>query len=92
MDFIELVESYKDDIVKSTQEIVRIKSVEGEGKPGMPFGEGPYNALKYALDIAEDMGFKTKNLDGYAGHADFGEGDETIGILVHLDVVPEGDG
>ncbi len=38
------------------------------------------------------MGFKTKNLDGYAGHAELGEGDETVGILVHLDVVPEGDG
>ncbi|MCR2045262.1 dipeptidase PepV [Anaerosalibacter massiliensis] len=92
MDFIELVEGYKDDIVKSTQELVSIKSVEGEPKLGMPFGEGPYQALKHVLDTANKMGFKTKNLDGYAGHADLGEGDETVGILVHVDVVPEGDG
>lgn len=38
------------------------------------------------------MGFKTKNLNSYAGYAEFGEGEETLGILVHLDVVPEGDG
>ncbi|WP_077367185.1 dipeptidase PepV [Anaerosalibacter sp. Marseille-P3206] len=92
MKFIELVESYKDDIVKSTQEIVSIKSVEGEAKPKMPFGEGAYRALEYALNLSKEMGFETKNLDGYAGYAEFGEGEETVGILVHLDVVPEGDG
>lgn len=92
MDFIELIDSYKEDIVKSTQEIIRIKSVEDEEKPNMPFGEGVYLALDYALNLAKEMGFKTKNLDNYAGHAEIGEGEETVGILVHLDVVPEGDG
>lgn len=92
MDFMELLETYKDDIVKSTQDIIKIKSVEEEEKPGMPFGEGPYEALKFALDLADEMGFETKNVDNYAGHAEIGEGDETVGILAHLDVVPEGDG
>lgn len=92
MEYLDLIESYRDDIVKSTQEIVRIKSVQGEAKSDMPFGEGPYRALKFAMSLAEEMGFKTKNLDNYAGHAEFGEGDETVGILVHLDVVPEGNG
>ncbi|QQY79226.1 succinyl-diaminopimelate desuccinylase [Keratinibaculum paraultunense] len=92
MDFIKLIDSYKYDIIKSTQEIVTIKSVEDEPKEGMPFGEGPYKALEYALNLAKQMGFKTKNLDGYVGYAEFGEGEETLGILVHLDVVPEGDG
>ncbi len=41
--------SYKEDIIKSTQEIVRIKSVEEEAKPNMPFGEGPYKALEFAF-------------------------------------------
>lgn len=92
MDFIELIDSYKEDIIKSTQEIVRIRSVEGEKKDNMPFGEGVYLALQYALNLAKDMGFKVKNIDNYAGHAELGEGDETVGVLVHLDVVPEGDG
>ena len=92
MDFVELVESYKDDIIKTTQDIVSINSVEGSEKAGMPFGEGPYKALEYALKLSEDMGFETKNLNGYAGYAEFGEGEETVGILVHLDVVPEGEG
>ena len=92
MGFINLVEGYREDIIKSTQEIVGIKSVEEEEKLNMPFGEGPYKALKFALNLAEEMGFKTKNFDGFAGHADLGEGEETVGILVHLDVVPEGEG
>ncbi|QIB27225.1 dipeptidase PepV [Caloranaerobacter azorensis] len=92
MNFEKIIDSYKDDIIKSTQELIRIKSVEGEPKPGMPFGEGPNEALEYALRLAESMGFETLNVDGYAGHADLGEGEEVVGVLVHLDVVPEGDG
>lgn len=92
MEIIKLVESYKEDIIKSTQDIVKIKSVEEEAKPNMPFGEGPYKALEFALNLCQEMGFKTKNFDGYAGHADLGNGEETVGVLVHLDVVPEGDG
>lgn len=92
MNFINLIEQYEDDMIRSTQEIISIKSVEEEEKPGMPFGEGPYKALEKALKLSEEMGFKTKNLDGYAGYAEFGEGEETVGILVHLDVVPEGEG
>lgn len=92
MEFISLVDSYKEDIIKSTQDIVRIKSIEEEAKPNMPFGEGPYKALKHVLNLSEDMGFKTKNFDNYVGHADLGQGDEIVGVLVHVDVVPEGDG
>lgn len=92
MNYINLIDSYEKNIIKSTQEIIRIKSVEAEAKPNMPFGEGPYKALEKALELSKEMGFDTKNLEGYAGYAEFGEGDETVGVLVHLDVVPEGEG
>lgn len=86
------VDILKDELVKSTQEIIKIKSTEGEPKPGMPYGEGPGKALEKALMIADSLGFKTKNVDGYVGYAEYGEGDEMVGVLGHLDVVPEGDG
>ena len=92
MNFLNLIDNYKEDIIKSTQESVKIKSVEEKPLPGMPFGEGPFKALEYVLNLSKEMGFQTKNLDGYAGYAEFGEGEETVGILSHLDVVPEGDG
>ncbi|SNS67699.1 succinyl-diaminopimelate desuccinylase [Anaerovirgula multivorans] len=91
MNFKEIVEAMRGEIIKNTQEIVRIKSVENDAKEGMPFGEGVNEALEYALNLCDDIGLKTKNFDGYAGHADLGEGEEVVGILVHLDVVPEGD-
>lgn len=89
--FTQLLENMKDEIINKTQELVQIKSVETKSKPNMPFGEGVNEALEYVLNLCDDLGFKTKNVDGYAGHADLGEGEDTIGILVHLDVVPEGD-
>ena len=88
----ELAEGYKDEIISSTQELIRIKSVAGEPKPGAPFGEGPSQALDKALEIADRLGFQTKNLDGYIGYAEFGQGEEYVAVLAHLDVVPEGEG
>ncbi|EGD49950.1 peptidase M20, partial [Thermoanaerobacter ethanolicus JW 200] len=58
----------------------------------MPYGEGVAKALDKALEIAQSLGFRTKNVDGYVGYAEYGEGEEMIGVLGHLDVVPEGDG
>jgi succinyl-diaminopimelate desuccinylase len=92
MDFNKAIEALKDELISSTQEVIRIKSVEDDPQKGMPFGKGPYDALCYVLDLGEKLGFKAKNLDGYAGHLDFGEGEEVVGVLGHLDVVPEGDG
>ena len=88
----DLAESYKDEIISSTQELIRIKSVAGEPKPGAPFGEGPSQALDKVLEIADRLGFQTKNLDGYIGYAEFGQGEEYVAVLAHLDVVPEGEG
>ncbi len=84
------IEKYRDQMIHHSQELVKIKSVEDLSQPGMPFGEGINKALNYMLDLAEVLGFETINADGYAGHADFGQGDEIVAVLVHLDVVPEG--
>jgi succinyl-diaminopimelate desuccinylase len=83
---------YKDDVVKSIQEAIRIKSVEEAPLPGMPFGEGPAKALVHFLELGEKLGFESTNFDNYAGHIDFGDGEETLAILGHVDVVPEGEG
>lgn len=91
MDFLERIKEYEEDIIKSTQEVVKIKSVEEEPLPGMPFGKGVHDAYWYVMNLGESMGFQIKDLDGYAGHIDFGEGEEIVGILGHIDVVPEGE-
>ncbi|MGE5678113.1 MAG: dipeptidase PepV [Pseudomonadota bacterium] len=92
MKFDKIVDSMKDDIIKSTQELVRIRSLESKPEPDAPFGREIKVCLDKALDICSSLGMKTENFGGYAGHAEFGEGEEAIGILVHMDVVPEGSG
>lgn len=86
------VEKNNDALVKSLQELIRINSVYSEPKPGMPYGEGAAKALENALNLCASLGFRTKNLDNYVGYAEIGEGEEMFGIVVHLDVVPEGSG
>src|SRR5512137_124603 len=68
-----LVGKYEDKIINSTQELIKIRSVAGEPKPGAPYGEGPAQALDKALEIANGLGFNTTNLDGYIGYAEFGQ-------------------
>ncbi|MCK5779585.1 MAG: Sapep family Mn(2+)-dependent dipeptidase, partial [Psychrilyobacter sp.] len=88
----EKVLGYKDEVVEEIQKAIRIRSVEEAPLPGMPFGEGPAKALKHFLELGETLGFESTNFDNYAGHIDFGDGEETLAILGHVDVVPEGDG
>lgn len=77
--------------LKDIQKIVRIKTVKEESTAGAPFGLGLKKGLEETLNIAKALGFKTVNLDNYIGYAEFGEGEEYIGILGHIDVVPEGE-
>lgn len=92
MRFDVFIDSVREAIIKSTQEFIKIKSIEGEPQLGAPFGKGVDKALEYVLSLSQKMGFKTKNLDGYVGYAEIGEGHEIVAILVHVDVVPEGMG
>ena len=72
-------------------ELVRIPSVCDEGGGGYPFGEAIDQALRKALQIAGELGFRTQYGEGgYYGYAEIGEGTEMLGILGHLDVVPPG--
>ncbi len=72
-------------------ELVRIPSVCDEGAGGYPFGPAVDQALRKALQIAGDLGFRTQyDEGGYYGTAEIGQGAELVGILGHLDVVPAG--
>lgn len=72
-------------------ELVRIPSVCDEGADGFPFGPAVDRALRKALEIAAGLGFRTfYEEDGYYGYAEVGEGQEILGIMGHVDVVPAG--
>jgi succinyl-diaminopimelate desuccinylase len=86
------IEELQSEIISSVQELVRIKSVQEEAQACMPFGPGIAQALANVLEKAARMGFKTVNMDGYIGYVEYGEGEDYIAVLGHLDVVPEGEG
>lgn len=87
-----IIEKHKQQLIESLQMSIRIPSVEGKPEEGAPFGPEVRRALDHALATAKDLGFETANMEGYAGCIDYGEGEEMLGILCHLDVVPEGTG
>lgn len=83
----------RDELIRATQEVIRIASVkEAPAGAGKPFGKGIAQALEYVLAKGRELGFACENYSGYAGHIEFGEGPETVGVLCHLDVVPAGEG
>lgn len=88
-----IVNENRRDMIESIKAAVRINSVmdEDTATESMPFGKGVDESLRKTLEIAESLGFKTVYKDGYYGYAEIGEGEELIGILGHIDVVPIGD-
>jgi len=94
MNWMDEVLKRKEEIILETQKFLQIKSVldEKTKQIGAPFGKGIKQALEHLLQKGEKDGFQVKNLDGYAGHIEMGKGKEIVGVLCHVDVVPEGDG
>lgn len=88
----EFIELNRVHILDTLQSLLKIESVKGHPVQGGPFGSGPAEALTYVLSLAESRGFLTKNVDGYAGHVEYGDGDEYIAVVSHLDIVPAGTG
>ena len=94
MDFLKELLKYKEDIIKHTMELVKIPSelVENEEYNGKVYRFGYQNkvALDYFLNLAESLGFKTKNIEDVCGHVEYGDSDseEIFACLCHLDVVP----
>ena len=93
--FDKIIENNKNEIIENLSNLIKIPSVSMEtNNPESPFGKDCKDALDYILNLGNSMGFRTKNIDGYCGYIEFGEGQELIGIIGHLDVVPaqESDG
>ncbi len=90
----EEVKKYQDDFLADLKEVLKIDSVrnDDEATDEFPVGPGPAKALHKALEIADRDGFTTKQVENWAGHIEYGSGDETLGILGHMDVVPVGSG
>lgn len=87
-----IINKNKEAMLNTLVELLKIKSLKAEPEKNAPYGKGIRQALDYMLDKAKEMGFEVIDMDGHAGCIDYGTGEEMLGIMVHLDVVPEGIG
>ena len=87
-----LVMSMKDELIEDMKRWISVPSVQGAPEENAPFGREVRRALDMALADAKKYGFEVRDFDGYAGDVSFGSGEQTMGMLCHLDVVPAGDG
>lgn len=82
-------------MIETLKRLLQFQSVAEHGTGAYPYGHSVADAKDYMLDLCKSFGFRTKDGvdgDGRYAYAEIGSGEELIGILCHLDVVPEGDG
>ena len=80
-------------MIDALRKLIAIPSItDATAEEGKPFGKNVNDALVYMLNFCQDLGFRTKNCGNYLGFAEIGQGEELMGILCHLDVVPTGEG
>ena len=86
------IDSHRDEMIEDICTLCRINSEKMPYVEGKPYGEGPFQALQAALNMAEGYGFTIRNYDNYVGTADLNDKERQLDILAHLDVVPAGEG
>lgn len=94
MNYLDLCEQYKEAFLSDLKGLIKFPSIENleEAKPNAPFGKDVREALDYMLDLGRKEGFEVIDYNGYAGVISYGEGEESVGVLGHLDIVPIGEG
>ncbi len=78
--------------VSDLAEIIKIPSVAGEREGIYPYGKVCAEALDCAARLAQKYGFTVENHEYHCMSILYGEGENEVGIVCHLDVVPAGDG
>lgn len=85
-------DAHKEEMLADIAELIEVKSVRGEAEPGMPFGRECKRVLDVGQKIAEKYGFRARNIDNHVVTYDLNDKEPVLASLVHLDVVPEGEG
>lgn len=93
MDFKLEAKKYEEQFKQDLRELVKIPSLKDESTKtqNAPFGLACRVALDKMMEIGKNAGFNVRDIDGYACVIEYGDADESIGILGHLDIVPIGE-
>ena len=95
MDFSDIdkyIDENIDSLLKDLGELIKIPSTRGEPEKDMPFGKACADVIEKARQQADKIGLNTTNHENYMLECDYNECETELGIISHLDVVPEGSG
>ena len=88
----EEIDKARDAVAKDTIALVRINSEQGDPAPGAPYGLGPKQVLDTVLEMGKADGFYCTDYGVGVVSLGLKEGQPDLGIWLHGDVVPAGDG
>lgn len=86
------IDRCREDLARDTIRLIGIKSVKGEPCPGAPFGPGPRQMLDEVMEMGRKDGFFVRDYGVGVVSLAMEEGQPDLGIWLHGDVVPEGEG
>lgn len=93
MNFETEARKYKEQFLNDLRELVAIPSLKDPQTvtENAPFGAACRAALDKMMEIGRKAGFRVTDYNGYACVIEYGDQEESIGILGHLDIVPIGE-
>ena len=87
------IDDHASEMINCLSSLVSIPSVKAAPEGDMPYGKENARALHAMLEMAKNYGFTVTNHENYVGTIDMDpEKENQLGVLCHLDVVPEGTG
>lgn len=87
------IDDHVSEMIHCLSSLVAIPSVKSDPEGDMPYGRENARVLAKMLDMAKEYGFTVTNHENYVGTVDMNPDlDTQLGVLCHLDVVPEGTG
>lgn len=86
------LQNNRDTIINECMELIRIPSVRDTAAPDAPFGKPCADVLEHTKAIFASYGFPSE-IDTEGGYllSSYGDGERSIGLFAHADVVPAGD-
>lgn len=86
------VNDYKNEIIEDLEKLISIPSMRDSpsNSRNEPFGKNIRAVFDEFMKIGDRHGFEVKDFDGYACHIQYGEQEDYVGALGHLDVVSAG--
>lgn len=86
------LEENRSNVVRDLMRLIRVPSVRSDELPGAPYGSACLRGLNEAISLFRENGFEAKASEGnFYGLAAFGEGERSVALFGHTDVVPVGD-